>query len=66
MSKDLTTAEPEARPLQVLKFSRDEIIAHVRLVQQVMDAVMKEGVHYGIVPGTSGNRCGRPVPKCWA
>lgn len=52
MSKDLTAAEPEARPLQVLKFSRDEIIAHVRLVQQVMDAVMKEDVHYGIVPGT--------------
>lgn len=32
--------------------TRGEIVAHVRLVQEVMEAVMKENVHYGVVPGT--------------
>lgn len=29
-----------------------DIISHVALVQEVMRAVMKEGVHYGTIPGT--------------
>lgn len=29
-----------------------DIISHVAMVQEVMRAVMKEGVHYGIIPGT--------------
>jgi len=29
-----------------------DIITHVALVQEVMRAVMKEGVHFGIIPGT--------------
>lgn len=29
-----------------------QVKAHVQLIQQVMAAVMKEGVHFGIIPGT--------------
>lgn len=29
-----------------------DIITHVAMVQEVMKAVMKDGVHYGVVPGT--------------
>ena len=29
-----------------------EIIGHVAMVQEVMRAVMKENVHYGVIPGT--------------
>jgi hypothetical protein len=32
--------------------SADEIRAGVNLIQQVMKSVMKEGVHYGTIPGT--------------
>lgn len=31
--------------------STASVVAHVKTVQQVMQAVMKEGVHYGAVPG---------------
>lgn len=31
--------------------SPEEIIAHVRLIQDVMQKVMKEGHHYGTIPG---------------
>lgn len=33
--------------------SAAEIKAQVQLIQQVMHAVMKDGVHYGIIPGTA-------------
>src|SRR4051812_36279228 len=29
-----------------------QVKANVQLIQQVMESVMKEGVHYGIIPGT--------------
>ena len=29
-----------------------EVVSHVRAVQEVMQAVMKDGLHYGMVPGT--------------
>lgn len=32
-----------------------EIISHVALVQEVMRAVMKPDVHYGVIPGTDKN-----------
>lgn len=38
--------------------TRDDLLAHTKLVQEVMEAVMVEGVHYGIVPGT-------PKPSLW-
>lgn len=36
-----------ARPL-----SANEIVAQVQLIQQVMKAVMKDGTHFGTIPGT--------------
>lgn len=35
-----------------------DLRAHVNLVQEVMKAVMKEGTHYGVIPGT-------PKPSLW-
>ena len=29
-----------------------DIISHVAMVQEVMRAVMKENVHFGVIPGT--------------
>lgn len=34
------------------RMSVTEVIRHVRAVQEVMQAVMKDGLHYGHVPGT--------------
>lgn len=35
-----------------------DLRAHVNLVQEVMQAVMKNGTHYGVIPGT-------PKPSLW-
>lgn len=35
-----------------------DLRAHVNLVQEVMKAVMKDGTHYGVIPGT-------PKPSLW-
>src|SRR3954462_8762947 len=41
-------AQPEEnRPL-----TAQEIKAQVQLIQEVMQAVMQEGFHYGVIPGT--------------
>jgi hypothetical protein len=37
---------------EVHQYSAVEIRARVNLVQEVMRAIMKEGVHYGTIPGT--------------
>jgi len=37
----------EPKPLTAV-----QVLAQVRLIQEVMSAVMKEGHHYGIIPGT--------------
>jgi len=34
-------------------YSVQDIVQKVQLVKQVMDAVMKDGTHYGVIPGTS-------------
>lgn len=53
MSMPATLPPPQAlathadRPL-----SASEIVAQVQLIQQVMKAVMKDGTHYGTIPGT--------------
>ena len=42
----------------VAEYSAKEIRARIQLIQQVMKAVMQEGVHYGTIPGT-------PKPSLW-
>lgn len=42
----------------VAVYSAKEIKAHVQLIQQVMKAVMKQGTHFGTIPGT-------PKPSLW-
>lgn len=34
------------------ELTADQVVARVRLIQQVMTAVMKKDVHYGVIPGT--------------
>src|SRR5580765_8222062 len=44
----LTVPEPlDSKPL-----TASDIKAQVTLIQQVMEAVMQEGFHYGVIPGT--------------
>lgn len=43
---------PALRPVVAHRMSSTEIIDHVKAVQEVMRSIMKEGVHYGMVPGT--------------
>lgn len=44
---DVTTYERAAEPM-----TANEIIGQVQRIQQVVKAVMKEGVHFGKIPGT--------------
>ena len=47
---------PEAQALAVISpMAIDEIIGQVNLIQSVMGKVMKEGEHFGVIPGT-GNK----------
>jgi hypothetical protein len=48
MSEELARYESERRPLTAA-----QIKAQVQLIQEVMSAVMKEGHHYGKIPGTT-------------
>jgi hypothetical protein len=43
---------PGAGLVQAGRMRSVDVIDHVRAVQEVMRTVMKEGVHYGMVPGT--------------
>jgi hypothetical protein len=45
-STALVRVEAEARPL-----TANQVVSQVRLIQQVMEDVMKEGTHYGRIPG---------------
>lgn len=47
MSNELAVLHTDARSLTAV-----EVKAHVNLIQQVMAAVMKKGVHYDTIPGT--------------
>jgi hypothetical protein len=37
-----------------------EVLGQVQLIQQVMHKVMKEGVHYGVIPGTQAKSLWKP------
>lgn len=39
-------------PVDQGRMSVTEVLSHVRAVQEVMQSVMKDGLHYGMVPGT--------------
>jgi hypothetical protein len=41
-----------AEALEVAPLTAQEIKAQVQLIQEVMQAVMQEGYHYGVIPGT--------------
>lgn len=57
----MTTALEIAVPSNRLQsLTESEIKGQVQLIQRVMKAVMKEGVHYGVVPGTPKKSLWKP------
>lgn len=52
MSNEIQTKQPGALAQASGRMAVADIISHVALVQEVMRAVMKPDVHYGIIPGT--------------
>src|SRR3989304_5719974 len=46
MNEVVTTEQRETTPISV-----QETLQTMRVVQQVMKSVMKEGVHFGVIPG---------------
>lgn len=46
MSNDVAVIDASVKPL-----TKKDIVAQKRLVREVMEAVMKEGTHYGVIPG---------------
>ena len=48
MSNEIAVIEPR----EVAPLSAEEVISQVQLIQRIMAAVMKEGDHYGVIPGT--------------
>lgn len=47
MNTDVAVIEQRAATL-----TASQVRGHVQLIQQVMESVMKDGVHYGTIPGT--------------
>lgn len=52
MEKALTKIESAQVPSITEKLTIEQVIEHVNLVQNVMKRVMKQGEHYGVIPGT--------------
>jgi hypothetical protein len=54
MSNELST-QPERAPAALADFamSAQDVLKQAALIQQVMGSVMKDGEHYGIIPGTA-------------
>jgi len=48
----ITTVENRALAQTGGRMAVSEVIAHVSAVQEVMQAVMKKDIHYGVIPGT--------------
>ena len=53
-AEETALAVPEHGPLQqaLAPMSSDDVLRQVRLIQEVMGKAMKEGEHYGVIPGT--------------
>ena len=53
-AEETALAAPERGPLQpaLAPMSSDDVLRQVRLIQEVMGKAMKEGEHYGVIPGT--------------
>lgn len=60
--KPMTTelVPQDVRPVEIMKFTAAEIKADVNLIQQVIKAVFKPDVHFGIIPGTQKNTLYKP------
>ena len=49
----IVPVEP-SRGIMERPYTGAEIKAQVNMIQEVMESVMKEGIHYGVIPGTGG------------
>jgi hypothetical protein len=51
-SKEVVKRARPAVPSRADELTSQELVAQVKKIQAVMKAVMKEGTHYGVIPGT--------------
>lgn len=53
-----TALTPSAQPTELsdLAMSPQAVLKQAALIQQVMQSVMRDGEHYGVIPGTSGKK----------
>lgn len=49
MGTELTKVEPT--PIQDYEWTEEQVVSQVAKIQRVMKAVMKEGTHFGVIPG---------------
>lgn len=57
MAAESAIIETEApRELSDLAMSPEAVIRQTALIQKIMQAVMRDNEHYGVIPGTSGKR----------
>lgn len=55
-SHALTTPTHQPTELVDLAMSPQAVLKQAALIQQVMQSVMKDGEHYGVIPGTAGKK----------
>ena len=68
MGTDIIPVEAERGQIQTIhtedEMSVTQLVAQVTKIQQVMAAVMQDGVHYGVIPGTERkDKDGRDISK---
>lgn len=53
---DVITQNSSISTAQDSRTSTSNVIAHVKAVQEIMQSVMKENVHYGVIPGAGDKK----------
>lgn len=61
---EVIDAKPLAvRPAALEERSVEDVLAQVQKIQQLMASALKDGEHYGVIPGTGGNDPDKPPKK---
>ncbi len=51
-NQEIAVRDSTPRSIELMEMTVDSVLAQAIKVQEVMRAVMKEGVHFGVIPGT--------------
>jgi len=64
MANELTVMKSQDLALAELEFPIDRLVAQKAAIQRAMSAVMKDGEHYGVIPGTEKkDKNGKDISK---